>query len=77
MIEGYAFKPAEVRIPVGSIVTWYNRDEVAHTATARDRTFDSGWLSRGGRFSYKFEKKGTFEYYCIPHPYMVGKVIVE
>ncbi|RPI50071.1 MAG: hypothetical protein EHM49_09025 [Deltaproteobacteria bacterium] len=77
VIEGYIFKPAEINVPVGSIVTWYNRDAVIHTVTARDRTFDSGILPRGDTFSYTFEEKGTFEYYCVPHPYMEGNVDVE
>jgi plastocyanin len=76
-IEGFAFKPAEIYIAVGSSVTWDNKDSVIHTVTARDKTFDSGSLSGGEKFSYTFEERGTFEYYCIPHPYMVGKVVVE
>jgi len=76
-IEGFAFKPAEITVPVGSVVTWRNRDGVTHTVTARDKSFDSGSLSDGETFSYTFKEKGTFEYYCMSHPYMNGKVIVE
>ena len=76
-IEGFAFKPAVLNIPVGTTVTWYNSDSVIHTVTSRDKVFDSGSLSGGKTFSYTFEQKGTFEYYCIHHPYMEGKVIVE
>ena len=76
-IEGFAFKPAEIKVPVGSAVTWYNRDAVIHTVTARDKTFDSGSLPRDDTFTYTFEEKGTFEYYCVPHPYMEGKVVAE
>ncbi len=76
-IEGFAFKPAEITVPVGSTITWYNKDSATHTVTAQDKIFDSGSLSSGGTFSYTFEQKGTFEYYCILHPYMKGKVVVE
>ena len=76
-IEGFAFKPAEIKVLIGSTVTWYNKDSVIHTVTARDKTFDSGSLSGGDTFSHTFEEKGTFEYYCVPHPYMEGKVVVE
>lgn len=76
-IAGFAFKPAEITIPVGSTVTWYNEDTVTHTVTSQNKLFDSGSLATGGMFSYTFEQKGTFEYHCMFHPYMKGKVIVE
>jgi plastocyanin len=76
-IEGYAYIPAEITISVGSTVTWYNKDPDIHTVTAQEGTFDSGNMARGDTFSYTFEAIGTFEYYCIPHPYMTAKVIVE
>jgi plastocyanin len=76
-IEGYAYTPAEITISLGSAVTWYNKDPDIHTVTAQEGTFDSGNMARGDTFSYTFEEIGTFEYYCIPHPYMTAKVIVE
>ncbi|MDP2729945.1 MAG: cupredoxin family copper-binding protein [Dehalococcoidales bacterium] len=76
-IEGFAFKPAEITIAAGSTVTWQNNDSVIHIVTAQDKLFDSGSLSNGNTFSYTFEQKGTFEYYCAVHPYMKGRVIIE
>ncbi len=76
-IDGFAFKPAEITVPIGTTVIWYNNDTVVHTATARNKLFDSGSLAGGDTFSYTFEEKGTYEYYCILHPYMTGKVTVE
>jgi plastocyanin len=76
-IDGFAFKPAEITVPAGTTVMWYNNDSVIHTATARDGSFDSGSLSNGDTFSHTFEAEGSFEYYCIPHPYMTGEIIVE
>lgn len=77
VIEGFAFNPAEINVPVGSTVTWSNQDSVTHTVTARDKTFDSGNLPAGGTFNYTFGEKGTFEYSCTLHPNMDGKVVVE
>jgi plastocyanin len=77
VIEGFAFNPAEINVPVGSSVTWSNQDSMTHTITARDNTFDSGNLPSGGTFNYTFEEKGTFEYSCTIHPNMEGRVIVE
>ncbi|MFQ5996685.1 MAG: cupredoxin family copper-binding protein [Dehalococcoidales bacterium] len=76
-ISGFAFAPATVTVPVGSTVTWTNRDSAPHTVTARDTQFDSGSLSRDNTFSYTFDQSGNFEYYCTIHPRMVGTVIVE
>jgi len=76
-IEGFAYKPAALNILVGTTVTWYNKDSVTHTVTARDKSFDSGSLSLNDTFSYTFEQSGTFEYYCTIHPYMEGKVVVD
>ncbi len=76
-IEGFAYKPATLNIPVGTTVIWYNKDSVPHTVTARDKSFDSGSLPRDGSFSFTFKQKGTFEYYCTMHPYMEGKVVID
>ncbi len=77
VIEGLAFNPPEISVPVGSTVTWSNQNSVIHTVTALDGTFDSGDLPAGGTFSYTFEERGTFEYYCTIHPNMEGTVVVE
>ncbi len=77
LIEGFAYKPAEISIAAGSTITWQNKDSVIHTVTDRGNSFDSGNLARDETYSHTFEEKGAFEYYCIPHPYMQGKIIVE
>lgn len=66
-----------ITVNVGETVTWENQDAVLHTATAVDGTFDSGFLDQGESFSYTFTEVGEFEYFCLPHPWMRGKVIVE
>ncbi len=76
-ISGFAFVPATITIPVGTTVTWFNKDPVAHTVSSREGVFDSGNLSGGATFSYTFDQNGSFEYYCKIHPYMKGEVIVE
>lgn len=61
----------------GTKVTWVNKDKVPHTATADDKTFDSGILTQGNEFSYTFSAPGTFAYHCVPHPAMKAKVVVK
>ncbi|MGH1569213.1 MAG: cupredoxin domain-containing protein [Nitrosopumilus sp.] len=38
--------------------------------------FDSGLISAGATYTNQFDVEGTFDYYCIAHPWMTGKVVV-
>ena len=78
-IENFAFEPKELDIAVGTTVTWTNADDVPHTATSRDDppAFDSGALDTDEKFSFTFNKPGTFAYYCKVHPHMKGVIIVK
>jgi plastocyanin len=81
-----AYSPAQITVPVGATVTWTNEDLLAHTVTSGesdgangdpDGVFDSGDLPPGQTYSHTFDTPGTFPYYCTPHPWMKGTVIVE
>lgn len=76
------FNPDTVTIKQGTTVTWVNKDSVIHTTTSGTRNnesglFDSGNIRSGESFSYTFNEKGTFEYFCVPHFGMDGTVEVE
>ena len=64
------------------VVLWDNKDSSAHTVTSGtpdvgiSGTFDSGIIPGGEKFSYKFEKQGTYDYYCTLHPWMIGTISV-
>lgn len=64
-------------IPVGTTVTWTNDDNMMHTVTAADGSFDSGFVDAGDNWSYTFDRPGEYEYLCLPHPWMRARVIVE
>lgn len=64
-------------IPVGTTVTWSNEDNMMHTVTAVDGSFDSGFLDAGDTWSYTFDEPGEYEYFCMPHPWMRAKIVVE
>jgi len=76
------FIPSPVTIPVGGTVTWENGDTAAHTSTAGSATegpsgvFDSSLIMAGSSFSHTFDSAGTFDYFCMVHPWMAGTVIV-
>jgi len=77
------FIPSPVTIPMGGTVTWENNDTAAHTSTGGSATegpsgvFDSSLIMAGSSFSHTFEDAGTFDYFCMVHPWMAGTVIVE
>ena len=77
------FIPSPVTIPIGGTVTWDNSDNAAHTATAGSATdgpsgvWDSSLIMAGGSYSFTFEEAGSYDYFCMVHPWMAGLVIVE
>ena len=79
VIDNFTFDPPTLTIPVGTSVTWVNRDDVPHTATstAKPKRFDSGALDTDGQFTHVFTTPGTYDYFCAVHPKMVGQVVVK
>ena len=73
---GYSPQQIVVVIGVNNTVTWVNNDNVPHTVTAKDGSFDSGNLNPGQSFTYTFTKAGTYAYTCTYHSWMNGTVIV-
>jgi len=76
-IQNFAFAPASITVPVGSTVTWTNKDAVAHTTTSDGAGWDSGSLAQNASFARTFPSKGTFSYHCAIHPNMVATVTVQ
>jgi len=80
------FVPRVVKINFGGIVTWENNDITSHTTTSRTISeqgelvgfvWDSGLIASGSSFIYQFNTAGTYDYFCLIHPWMEGTVIVE
>ena len=76
-IDNFSFGPAELKVPVGTTVTWTNRDDIPHTAVSTDKTFKSKVLDTDEKFSFTFSKPGKYTYYCKVHPHMTGVVVVK
>jgi plastocyanin len=76
-IDNFSFGPAALTVPVGTTVTWTNRDDIPHTVVSTDGVFKSKVLDTDEKFTYTFSKAGTFPYFCSIHPKMTGKVIVQ
>lgn len=76
-IQSFKFNPDPITVPVGTTVTWTNQDSSGHTATSDSGVFSSPMLSKGQSFSFTFRQPGEYTYFCDPHPFMKGKVIVQ
>ncbi|WP_100070148.1 plastocyanin/azurin family copper-binding protein [Caldalkalibacillus thermarum] len=86
-IIGNSFYPKVLKVPVGTEVEWINEDIFTYAegefagihdvaVTSGPEMFASPLLGHGEKFSYTFTEVGEYEYICVPHPYMKGKVIV-
>ncbi len=69
--------PQSITVPVGTTVTWTNKDNSEHTVTFDNGLINMRLISRGAFFNYTFTEVGTFTFYCEPHPGMRGRVIVK
>ena len=75
VMKAVDFAPKQITVRVGDTVEWVNEDIVAHTATARDRSWDVNVLTkRSGRMVMK--APGTVSYFCRYHPNMKGEIVV-
>ena len=78
LIQNFSFKPAHITIKRGTKVRWINKDSTAHTATANNgRSFDSGRLGKGQRYTHTFKRTGKKPYHCEIHPHMKGRITVK
>jgi plastocyanin len=74
-----AYEPAAVTIKVGEAVVWENGDDVVHTATAEDGSWETGDIEADNSSEpVVFDTAGEYAYQCQYHGQtMQGTVIVE
>ena len=82
-LANLCYLPSAAVINQGDSIEWTNKDTAAHTVTSGnpnngpDNIFDSSLFMAGEKYKVEFNDKGTFEYFCMVHPWMEGKVIVN
>jgi 3',5'-cyclic-AMP phosphodiesterase len=76
VVDNFSFAPAMAAVPVGTQVTWTNKDDVPHNIVSTDQKFKSPVLDTDEQFSHRFDAPGTYKYYCSIHPKMTGQVVV-
>ena len=77
------FNPSAVTVAPGDTVHWAF-PYAGHTVTSGKATdnqtgtvFDSGLVKKGADYSFTFQNEGTYDYFCMVHPWMTGQVIVS
>jgi plastocyanin len=75
-MKGSTFSNANLQVKTGSTITWMNDDNITHTVTADDTSFDSGDIVAGAKFNMTFNVAGTYAYHCKYHSGMKGTVVV-
>lgn len=75
-IDKVAYGPVNITARVGDIIEWSNADIVAHTSTARDKSFDL-MVMPNKKQTLTVKKAGEFDYYCKFHPNMTGHISVK
>jgi plastocyanin len=76
-VDNFTFGPATLTVPLNSTVTWVNKDDLPHVIASNDGVFKSKALDTDDKYSYTFNKAGTYAYFCSIHPKMVGTIVVK
>jgi len=76
-IANFTFDPPVLTVKAGATVTWVNSDDIPHLVAEKDGKFRSSALDTEEKFSQTFKTPGTVDYFCVLHPHMTGKIVVE
>ncbi|ABK76683.1 copper binding protein, plastocyanin/azurin family [Cenarchaeum symbiosum A] len=82
-VSGNCYIPSAISINRGDTVVWTNDDSGSHTVTSGDTRngpdgeFDSSLISGGDDYAVTFDTPGTYDYYCLVHPWQSGVVEVS
>jgi plastocyanin len=71
------FIPSEITVAPGTTVTWVNNEAMPHNVADQNKGFRSKTLVKDDKFSFTFAIAGEYNYLCLIHPNMKGKVIVK
>jgi plastocyanin len=76
-VKDFMFMPTTLTVNAGQEVSWVNKDDEPHTVVSDTGLFRSSALDTDEKFSFKFDKPGTYHFTCSIHPRMVGTIIVK
>ncbi len=72
-IANFVFSTGVLIVKPGDKVTWTNNDIVPHTATAKDRAWDTGLIEPGESATIVVNADMTESYFCEYHPSMIAE----
>jgi plastocyanin len=82
-VVDFSFQPVMVNARVGDTIRWTQRSEIPHTATSGEPgapdqgvLFDLGLEETGDVEEFEVTEAGTIPYFCLPHPFMTGSIVV-
>lgn len=80
-VKTFQFRPTSLVVPRGTRVVWSNGDEIEHTVTAGSPDsaggeFTGTMKTLGSTFTHRFNRAGTFSYFCDRHHFMRGEIRV-
>ncbi len=76
-IRGFKFDPRKLEVKVGDTIKFENRDQAAHTATAKDKSWDTGTLGFSQKAGIEVTEGMEADYSCRFHPGMKAKLIIS
>lgn len=71
-IEGFKFNPASLAVAAGDTIVFTNNGRAPHTATANNRSWDTGTIRPGQNASIAVVAGMDSGYFCAVHPSMKG-----
>jgi plastocyanin len=81
--EPDCFIPNAATVAVGGTVSFVNSDTAPHTSTSGspadgpDGVWDSSLVMPGSSYDTIISSAGTYDYFCMVHPWMTGTVTAK
>jgi plastocyanin len=80
-VRTFQFREQRLEIPAGTRIVWSNQDQIEHTVTSgvpdsADGAFAGRLDGKGATFGHRFDRTGTYRYYCDRHHFMRGEIRV-
>ena len=81
--EPDCFIPNAATVAIGGTVTFVNSDTAPHTSTSGtpsdgpDGVWDSSLVMPGSSYDTTISSAGTYDYFCMVHPWMTGTITVK
>ena len=73
-IKSFKFVPNTLIVQPGDTITWINRDIAPHTATAQDKSWDTGRLKKDQSYKLVVTPETNKDYVCRFHPQMKARL---